>query len=337
MTHFTYHYYSALFMIVGLILVVYVGVEALSLQWLFGVIIPYLAVIIFFYGMLSRVLRWARCPVPFRIPTTCGQQKTLSWIKPNNLETPYNTSGVIVRMLLEVLTFRSLFRNTKMEYREGPNIIYWSQKWLWLGAIAFHYAFLTTLVRHLRFFAEPVPSFVNLIEGVDGFLHEITIPTLQISGVVLLVAVTYLLLRRMFIPHLRYISLATADYFPLFVIIGIAFTGILMRYFFKVDVTAIKELTMGLVSLHPKVPEGIGALFYIHLFLVSVLFAYFPYSKLTHMVGIFLSPTRNMANNNRQVRHINPWNYDVDKHPYEEYEDEFREKMKGIGLPVEKE
>ena len=56
-----------------------------------------------------------------------------------------------------------------------------------------------------------------------------------------------------------------------------------------------------------------------------------------HMGGIFLSPTRNLANDNRMNRHLNPWNAPVKVHTYEEYEDEFREKMKLAGLPVEKE
>ncbi|HIC91246.1 MAG TPA: menaquinol oxidoreductase, partial [Syntrophaceae bacterium] len=217
----------------------------------------------------------------------------------------------------------------------GPKLVYWSSKWLWVAALAFHYSFLTVLIRHLRLFTEPVPSLVNLIASVDGFF-QITVPALQISGIVLLAAVAYLLLRRVVIPQVRYISLP-ADYFPLFLIMGIAITGILMRYFFKVDMVKVKELTMGLASFHPTVPEGIGVMFYIHLFLVSTLFAYFPFSKLVHMAGIFLSPTRNLANNNRAKRHINPWNYPVKVHTYEEYEDEFRELMKEAGIPVEKE
>ncbi|MFN3480827.1 MAG: menaquinol oxidoreductase, partial [Thermodesulfovibrionales bacterium] len=59
--------------------------------------------------------------------------------------------------------------------------------------------------------------------------------------------------------------------------------------------------------------------------------------KLVHLGGIFLSPTRNLANNNRMVWHENPWNYPVKVHTYEEYEEEFREKMKMAGIPVEKE
>ena len=44
---------------------------------------------------------------------------------------------------------------------------------------------------------------------------------------------------------------------------GIAGSGILMRHFYKVDVVAVKELTMGLVSFQPAVPEGLGFLFFV--------------------------------------------------------------------------
>ncbi|MGD8973495.1 MAG: respiratory nitrate reductase subunit gamma, partial [Desulfobacterales bacterium] len=156
-----------------------------------------------------------------------------------------------------------------------------------------------------------------------------------LSGLVLLAAVTYLALRRIIISKVRYISLAS-DYFPLFLIFGIALTGILMRYVIKIDVTAAKELTMGLVTFRPTIPEGVGTVFYVHIFFVSVLLAYFPFSKLMHLGGIFLSPTRNQSTDTRARRHINPWNYPVPVHTYEEYEDEFRDKMVEAGLPVDK-
>ena len=136
--------------------------------------------------------------------------------------------------------------------------------------------------------------------------------------------------------HRRYLSLA-ADYFPLLLIIGIATTGILLRYLFHTDITAVKELALGLATFKPKVVPGISPLFYIHLFLVCVLFAYFPFSKLMHAPGVFLSPTRNLACNSRAVRHVNPWNYPVKFHSYEEYEDTYREAMIDVGLPVDKE
>jgi nitrate reductase gamma subunit len=204
-----------------------------------------------------------------------------------------------------------------------------------VAALAFHYAFLVVFIRHFRLFMEPVPGFVGLLESVDGFM-ELGLPRLMISGVVLLLAALYLFLRRVAVPQLRYISLA-ADYFPLFLIIALAGSGLLMRYFIRVDITSVKELITGLVSFRPTIPQGIGVIFFVHLFLLSVLIAYFPFSKLMHAGGVFMSPTRNMANDNRVSRHINPWNYPVKVHTYSEYEDEFREKMKEVGLPVEKE
>ncbi|MBI5195138.1 MAG: sulfate reduction electron transfer complex DsrMKJOP subunit DsrM [Nitrospirae bacterium] len=325
----------SLIAVIVLVLIALLGVKTANLHFLFGIAVPYTAIAVFLIGVISRVLKWGRSPVPFCIPTTCGQQKSLPWIKQSKLDNPSTTSGVIGRMLLEVLLFRSLFSNTTFELRKGPKLAYGSTRWLWLGGLAFHWSFFIVLIRHLRLFTEPVPSCLNKLEVLDGFL-QIGAPGLLISGVVLLLAVTYLFLRRVFIPEVRYISLA-ADYFPLFLILSIALSGIIMRYFTKVDIVGVKALTMGLVSFNAAIPEGISVVFYIHLFLVSALLAYIPFSKIMHLGGVLLSPTRNMPNNSRMERHINPWNYPVHVHTYEEYENDFREKMKQAGIPVEKE
>ena len=323
------------FTVIALIVIVFIGVKAANLHYLFGVVIPYAAFLTFIIGVVYRVIQWGRVPVPFRIPTTAGQEKTLPWIKHNKIDNPSTSLGVIIRMAFEVLLFRSLFRNTRAELREGPKLSYGSTKWLWLGGLAFHWTFLIILTRHLRLFFEPVPMFVKLIESLDGFF-QVAAPVLYLTDLIFLGAVTFLFLRRVIIPQVRYISLA-ADYFPLFLIFAIGLSGVLMRYFLKTDVIGIKQITMGLITFKPVVPQGIGTIFYIHLFLVCTLFAYFPMSKLMHMAGVFLSPTRNLANNNRAVQHVNPWNYPVKVHTYEEYEDDFREKMKAAGIPVEKE
>ncbi|UCG14603.1 MAG: sulfate reduction electron transfer complex DsrMKJOP subunit DsrM [Deltaproteobacteria bacterium] len=322
------------FAVIVLIVIPWVGAQGAG-QYLFGIVIPYVAVLVFILGFVYRATKWAKTPVPFKIPTTGGQMKSLPWIKSNPLDNPSNNAGVIARMALEVLAFRSLFRNSKLELREGPKLDYASNKWLWIAALAFHYTFLVVFIRHFRLFMEPVPGFVGLLESVDGFM-EVGLPRLMMSSLILLLAALYLFLRRVAVPQLRYISLA-ADYFPLFLIIGLVSSGILMRYFIRVDITSVKELIMGLVSFRPTVPEGIGVIFFIHLFLLSVLIAYFPFSKLMHAGGVFFSPTRNLPNDNRVKRHINPWNYPVKVHTYSEYEDDFREKMKEVGLPVEKE
>jgi len=320
--------------VVALILLACGGVKIANLQFLFGIVIPYAAIAAFILGCIYRVVKWGSSPVPFRIPTTCGQQKSLPWIAPDKFGNPSTASGVLGRMLVEVLLFRPLFRNTKTEMIPGSRAVYGSDKWLWLAGLALHYSFLVVLLRHIEFFAQPIPSYLDYVKSVDGFF-EIGVPRLFMSGALLLVSVTYLFVRRVYLPQVRYISLA-ADYFPLLLLMAIAVTGILMRYFFMVDLVSVKVLTLGLVHFSPVVPEGIGTIFYVHIFLVSILVAYFPFSKLMHMGGILLSPTLNMANNSRMLRHVNPWNYPVHVHAYADYEDEFRKKMTEAGIPVEK-
>ncbi|MCF8070265.1 MAG: sulfate reduction electron transfer complex DsrMKJOP subunit DsrM [Desulfobacterales bacterium] len=330
------NYLLSLIAVIVLALIAYVGAEAATWpQYVFGIIIPYLAMTIFIMGTIRKILGWARSPVPFRIPSTCGQQKSLPWIKQSKIDNPFTFFGVIVRMVLEVFLFRSLFRNTKCKMSKGGKIFFDLEKWLWVGAIVFHWSFLVVLLRHLRFFTNPVPGCIQFLEQVDGFI-QIGLPGIFLSGFALVAGAVFLLVRRIVIPQVRYISLAS-DYFPLFLIIGIALTGILMRYFTKVDIVGAKEILMGLVTFHPSISANINGIFYVHLFLVSILLVYIPFSKLMHMGGIFFSPTRNLANNSRAVRHINPWNYPVKVHTYDEYEDDYREKMIEAGLPVEKE
>lgn len=326
-------------LLISIVAVVVLFIIALAgagkgLQTLFGVVFPYFAIVLFLGGLIYRVLSWANIPVPFRIPTTCGQEKSLPWIKQAKLDNPSCTAGVVGRMTLEVLFFRSLTRNTRTELNNG-RVSYGASLLLWLGAIIFHYSMLVIVFRHFRFFFESVPGCITFTQDLDGFL-QIGTPVFYITSFLFIGALGYLLVRRLTNPLVRYISLAN-DYFPLLLLLGIGLSGFWLRFIDKTDIVGVKELAMGLVSFSPAVPETVAPLFYGHLFLVCVLLAYFPFSKLAHMAGVFFSPTRNLANTNRMAFHKNPWDYPVKVHTYEEYEDEFREKMKGAGIPVEKE
>lgn len=320
--------------VAGLFLLGFLG-AMLGLGWVFGVAIPYLALVAFFGGLIYRVMGWASVPVPFRIPTTCGQQKSLRWIRQEKLENPHNVLTVIGRMALEIFCFRSLLRNTKSEVVQGRRLVHSNNLWLWLGAMAMHWALLIIVIRHLRFFTVPVPYCITVLQKAEGF-HQLGAPVFFVTSFVFLGALGYLLLRRLFSPQLRYVSLAN-DYFPLFLLLGIAASGLWLRHLDRTAIAGVKELAIGLVTFRPGVPEALAPLFFGHLFLVCVLLAYFPLSKLSHMPGVFLSPTRNLANNNRMKRHVNPWDYPVKVHAYEDYEDELRDKMKAAGIPVEKE
>ncbi len=331
---------NVLYSLIAIALVVGIGVLAGHqdiARIVVATVVPYAAAAIFLLGFCYRVLRWAWTPVPFRIPTSCGQQKSLPWIKPSFLDNPSSGWGVLARMGLEILAFRSLFRNNQAQieqaHSEKSRLVIGENKYLWLGAIAFHWSLLMILLRHLRLLVEPVPAFVLLLQKMDGFF-QITTPDLYLSDVILLTALAYLLFRRLRDPLVRYISLFT-DYFALFLLLGISISGVLMRYILRADVSAAKQFALGLASFHPVLPPTLSSVVLVHVMLVSVLAAYFPFSKLMHMGGVFLSPTRNLANNNRAQRHINPWNYPVKTHTYAEWEEEFRDKIKAAGLPLD--
>jgi nitrate reductase gamma subunit len=329
----------ALFAVVFLILFSFIGIWGFGWYTLFAVIIPYAAVATFVIGLVYRVVKWAKSPVPFHIPIVCGQQKSLPWIKSDKVESPTSTIGVIWRLTLEVLLFRSLFRNEKVQLENRRRLVFKGNRFLWLGGLIFHWSLLIILFRHTRLFMQPVAGVVNVAKSFDsvlqGFMQGL-IPTLFVTDIAILIALTYLVIRRVIYPQMRYISLAS-DYFALFLLLGVVVCGILMRLFYYVDIEGVKELAMGALTFNPVIPAGVNSIFYIHIFLVSVLVAYFPFSKMMHAAGILLSPTRNLKNNSRMKRHINPWNPPVKVHTYEEWEDDYREVMRKVGLPLEKE
>jgi len=329
----------SLILVLALVVIATLGAGAAKMQTIFAYCVPGTAFVIFVVGFVAKIIGWAKSPVPFRIPTTGGQQQSLDWITQNKWDNPSTGPQTAMRMFLEIVTFRSLFRNTKvvLKHDEGKNpiVAYVSNKWLWLFAILFHYSFLIIVLRHMRLFLQPVPMFIQGIEFVDSVM-QIYAPILYQTDTLILAGAGFLLARRLFDAKLRYISLVN-DYFPLMLILAIALSGMYMRYIAKVDVMAIKEVVMGLTTFHFKAPVGIDISFFVHVFLVSTLLVYFPFSKLMHLGGVFLSPTRNLPNDTRMHHHENPWNNPAIKpHSYEAYEDEFREPMFEAGLPLEK-
>ena len=326
----------SLIAVVVLTLIPVVAVGVADLRFAIGVVVPGVAFAVFVVGIVWRLADWARSPVPFRIPTTCGQQKSLPWIRNSELENPSNWWAAMGRMALEVLTFRSLFRNSRAEVDpDRERVSYVGSKYLWAASLAFHWAMLVVVLRHFRFFVEPVPVWVEWLQAVDGFF-QIGVPVVYIPTVLLIAGLVWLLGRRLLDGQVRYISLAS-DYFALWLLLAIAVSGVWMRHVVKVDIVDVKAAIAGWASFQAVVPTGVGLGYFVHVFLVSALLVYFPFSKLVHMPGVFLSPTRNLANSNRARRHVNPWNPEVEVHTYTEWEEEFHDKLVAAGYPLDKE
>lgn len=192
---------------------------------------------------------------------------------------PITQSGAAFRVAREVVIFESLFKSNKP---------------LWIFAILFHFGLFLVLARHARYFQEPVFSLIALIQpfGVYGGLA-------MVAGLILL------LVRRIVVPRIAYIS-GPSDYLMLLLLIGIGITGMAMKAAAHTDIIMVKSFFLGLMSFSIQ-PLPADPLLMAHLGLVALLMIVFPFSKLLHVPGVFFSPTRNQADNPREHRHLSKW------------------------------
>jgi nitrate reductase gamma subunit len=221
----------------------------------------YFATTVFVVGLLYRIRLYARTPVPLKIPTTPA---------------PVTQSGVVVRMAKEVVLFESLFK---------------SNKWTWLFGWVFHAALLLVLLRHLRYFTEPVWFWVDWIQPFGLY-----------AGFVMLAGLAALWVRRFAVERIRYIS-SPSDHLMLLLLIGIAASGLMTRFVAHTDIVSLKAFVLGLIYFDWQ-PIPTDPVLLIHLGLVLVLMIIFPFSKLLHAPGVFFSPSRNQVDNAREQRYV---------------------------------
>ncbi|MGA9394138.1 MAG: respiratory nitrate reductase subunit gamma [Azonexus sp.] len=230
----------------------------------------YFATLVFVVGLFYRINTYARTPAPLKIPTTPA---------------PTTQSGVVLRMAREVVFFESLFK---------ANLWIWSMGWL------FHASLALVLMRHLRYFTEPVWGWVALIQPFGMY-----------AGLTMLIGLIGLWVRRLFVERIRYIS-TPSDHLMLLLLIGIAASGLSMTFLAHTDVIAVKNFFLGWMQFNIlTLPADINL--YIHLLSVALLLAIFPISKLLHAPGVFFSPSRNQVDNPREARHIAPWASKLEK------------------------
>ena len=264
------------------------------------VAVPYAALAILLAGFCYRVAKWAWSPVPFRIPTTCGQQKSLPWIRPASLDNPSTGMGAVARMALEILLFRSLFRNNRAELHD-KRYMFGESKALWLGASGL------PLVAAGDCAAPPAAA----CRAGPGLCHHACQAATVFSRSALLSSISPMWW--LFAPDCicscgdgAILWFAISRDWPITLLScfcsALQAQEFCMRYLLRVDLVAVKRLALGLATFHPVVPAGLSAIFLIHLMLICTLAVYFPFSKLMHLGGVFLSPTRNLANNNRSKR-----------------------------------
>lgn len=224
----------------------------------------YFAFAVLLGGVGYRIWLYARTPSPLKIPTTPA---------------PVTRGGVLIRMVKEVTVFESLFK---------------SNKWIWLFGWMFHAALLVVLLRHFRYFQDPVWSWVNLVQPFGKY-----------AAFAMLAGLGGLWARRFLVDRVRYIS-SPSDHLILLLLISIGTTGALMTFVSHTDIVGVKAFFLGLMRFDWQVIPT-QPLLLLHITLVALLMIIFPFSKLLHAPGVFFSPTRNQVDNPREKRHVADW------------------------------
>jgi nitrate reductase gamma subunit len=238
----------------------------------------YAATALLVAGLARKIMQYAKTPAPLKIPTTPA---------------PVTRTGVVMRMFRELVFFESLFK---------------SNKWIWIFGWMFHYGMFLVLARHLRYFTDPVWTWVDLIQPFGMY-----------AAFAMAAGLLGLWVRRLVVDRVRYIT-ALSDHLMLALLFAIAGTGLMMDYVTHTDIVGVKAFFLGLMYFDWQ-PIPTDPVLLAHLGLVATLMIIFPISKLLHAPGIFFSPTRNQVDNPRAEpglrphtsRHIAPWAAELDK------------------------
>jgi nitrate reductase gamma subunit len=153
--------------------------------------------------------------------------------------------------LVDILFFRRLFASNKP---------------LWLGSWAFHVSFFVVILRHLRYFLEPVPDCIVSVQPFGIF-----------AGYLMALSLAYVILLRT-LTEAKYRSYQ--NYLILGLVFLISLTGLLMRNYFPPDLVDVKSFAMGLVAMRPA-PLPAGVLFSLHFFLILLLVPFLPFHLFT--------------------------------------------------------
>ena len=200
-------------------------------------------------GSIYRLYRVIRTPVDRHVAIT---------------PTPTSRSGVIVALLFESISFRTLFK---------------ASLWTWVFGWLFHVCLLLTLIIHARFIAIPPPALTAWLMPHTSFIS---------AGLV--IGLLGLFARRLVIARVRYVS-AISDYLHLILLLSIAAVGIFLS---STDSVNVYELTLFIQGLFRGdwlmlAPNFLLAL---HIIGACALLCLYPFSKLFHGPLLWFNPTR---------------------------------------------
>ena len=228
-------------------------------RFVVGVLLPYVAIIVFVAGMVWRIRTWRKLASPpmtlFPAPAGAGAN-TLNTVK-------------------EAVLFSSLFRGDR---------VLWSIAWV------FHVVLALVFVGHFRVFAnvDRVLTGAGMSEDAIGAMSG---GVGGAAGVIILILVALLVVRRMTLQRVREIT-GVADYLALGLIAVIIITGNMMRFGGEhFDLALTREYFADLATFGNAVQAAAlqNNVFLAHLGLAFLLIMCMPFSKLLHFGGIFFT------------------------------------------------
>lgn len=224
-----------------------------TMAFFIGGVLPYLTVVLFVVGIVYRFYVWSKTPQPGKMT-----------LFPSGAST---TKGV----LSEALFFPSLFKGDKA---------------LWSFAWVFHATLALVFLGHIRVFSGLIDRLLMAM-GVSAASIDTMSATLGgAAGVILLATGILLLVRRTAQRRVREIS-NFSDFFALLLLIGIVFTGDMMRFGAHFDLGQTRIWASSLLTFSPVVVTN--GVFQVHALLAMLLIIYIPYSKIMHFGGIFFT------------------------------------------------
>ena len=176
--------------------------------------------------------------------------KVLIWVhnKPGNA---VMTSKIMPRMLVmaagDILFLRRLLIVNEL---------------LWIGEWTFHVAFVLVMLRHLRYFLNPVPRWVWAVQ-----------PFGIVAGYALPFALMYIFTVRCLIEKKKYVS--SYNFLLLILIFALSISGLLMKTVYHPDIVSVKTFIMGIMRFSFAVVPY-SALFIFHFVLVLALIVNLP-------------------------------------------------------------
>lgn len=256
-----------------------------------GVVLPYVAVLVFVVGMIYQLMTWKRLASP---------TMTL-------FPAPPTGAGNARNVLEEALLFKSLFKGDRV---------------LWLFAWVFHVVLALIVLGHIRVFTGMLDTAMKQVLGMtEAAIQAMSGMSGGAAGIVILVAVVLLLVRRMTLQRAREIT-GVADYLALLLIAAVIITGNTMRFGGDTEPVALAEAEIshapGSTALAAQseshhfdlaiTRDYFGALatfsfsdwtpiekalahntFFVHMCLAFLLIMAIPFSKILHLGGIFFT------------------------------------------------